>query len=226
MDKLAFMRSLNLFETMGPEEVEEVSRQLRMRHYAAGAQIDCTSGDRVYLLKDGRVRLYRISEDGGEVTTETLVPGQLFGLGALFGLHGDAVQAEPLDDAYICDAGASDFLAMLAKHPLLMAKVMMAMARQIFHLQTTVESMVRDPVSARLARHLFSRMSTAERTERGCLLPKESQDEMAKLIVATRESVSRTLNAWRRDGLIDLEGRRVLVLDVERLRGEAQSMTA
>jgi CRP-like cAMP-binding protein len=226
VDKLALMRRLNLFESMGPDEVEEVSKDLRMRHYPAGAQIDCRTGDSVYLVKDGRVRLYQLAEDGAEVTTETLVPGQLFGLGALFGLNGDTVQAEPLDDCYICEAGAADFLAMLAKHPLLMAKVMMAMAKQIFRLQTTVESLVRDPVSARLARHLLGLVDRGEQTERGCLLPKQSQEEMAKLIVATRESVSRTLSIWKREGIIDLNGRRVLIIDLERLQSEAHQTVA
>jgi CRP-like cAMP-binding protein len=221
-DKLWYLRRLNLFEGMSAEEVERVSHDLRMRSCSAKSSVLDGSTERVYMIKEGRVRLYHITANGQEVTTAVLVPGQLFGLGALFGKGGDATFAEALDDTVICDAAAQDFINMMARHPVLMAKVMMAMARQMLRLESTIESIVSRPVAARLADLLITLAEQAERSSSGAILvPSYSHEEMGKMIGATRESVSRTLGDWRRAGIITMQGRRILVQKPGSLRAQA-----
>ena len=120
-DKLWYLQRLNLFEEMGEAEIHAVSRELRMRSCPQGEPFATGERDRVYLLKAGRMRLYQLTEEGHEVTTAVLEPGQLFGLAALISGDGWATHAEPIEDSVVCDANAADFVAMLAKHPLLMA---------------------------------------------------------------------------------------------------------
>ncbi|MGH7920569.1 MAG: Crp/Fnr family transcriptional regulator [Candidatus Dormibacteraceae bacterium] len=218
-DKLAFMQRLNLFEGMSHEEVESISKGLVMREHERGSLIG-DGHERVYLIKQGRVRLCNLTEDGHEVTTAVLVPGQIFGLGSLFGREQQAVLAQCVEDCYVCEAGAQDFLAILSRHPLMMARVMMAMAKQIFRLQETVEQLALEPARSRLARHLLSLADAGTLTEGGCLLPPVTQEEMAKVIAARRETVARALGAWRQEGILLMRGRRIVLCDLERLRGE------
>lgn len=222
-DKLWYLRRLNLFEGMSAEEVERVSHDLRMRSCSAKSSVLDGSGERVYMVKQGRVRLYHITESGQEVTTAVLIPGQLFGLGALFGKGaGGATFAEALEDTVICDAAAQDFISMMARHPILMAKVMMAMARQMIRLESTIESIVSRPVAGRLADLLITLAEQAEASpNRAILLPAYSHEELGKMIGATRESVSRTLGDWRRAGVISTEGRRILIRKLGPLRAHA-----
>lgn len=219
--KLPLLRRLNLFEEMSDEEVEEVSRQLAMSECPTGQAVYAGKPNRIYLLKSGRVRLYQLSPEGAEVTTAVLVPGQLFGTTSLFGEAADNDHAEALEDSYICEASAPEFLGIMARHPLLMAKVMMAMARQLFRLERTVEQLVHESVETRLARHLLDELGGAEATPDGALLPPQTRDELAARVLSTRESVSRTLNRWSRDGVITLSGRRILVRDPAPLRRRA-----
>jgi CRP-like cAMP-binding protein len=222
-DKLWYLRRLNLFEGMSAEEVERVSHDLRMRSCSAKSSVLDGSGERVYMIKQGRVRLYHITESGQEVTTALLIPGQLFGLGALFGKGaGGATFAEALEDTVICDAAAQDFISMMARHPILMAKVMMAMARQMIRLESTIESIVSRPVAGRLADLVITLSEQAERSPNGTiLLPPYSHEELGKMIGATRESVSRTLSDWRRAGIISTEGRRIQIRKLGALRAQA-----
>jgi CRP/FNR family transcriptional regulator, cyclic AMP receptor protein len=217
-DKLGFMRRLNLFEHMTEAEVEQISRELKMRHCGAHETVFKGSPDRVYLLKEGSVRLYHLSPDGEDVTTAVLEPGQIFGLSALFGGRSEDLSAEALTDAYVCEAGAQDFLAILARHPLMMAKVMMAMAKQMFRLERTIEGLAKEPVDSRLARLALDLLQGAESSRDGQLLPAMTREEMAKIAITTRESVSRTLSAWSKAGIVELRGRRILVRDAERLQ--------
>jgi CRP/FNR family transcriptional regulator len=223
LDKLPLLRRLNLFEEMAEDEVEAVSKQLKMTHYPTGQGVYIGRPNRVYLLKAGRVRLYRLSPDGNEVTTAILIPGQIFGTTSLFAETDDTDSAEALDESYVCEATAPEFLGIMAKHPLLMAKVMMAMARQMFRLQRTVEELVRGSVSMRLARLLADRVAEGEKTSDGVLLPPQTRDEMATLVASTRESVSRTLSQWSRADIIELRGRRIFVRNVDTLLAQANS---
>ena len=112
---------------------------------------------------------------------------------------------------------------MLARHPLLMARVGIVMGRQIFRLEQTIKRMASQPVAQRLASLLMEAMAEGEVTEAGVLLPSHSQEELAKLVGTTRESVSRSLRIWRAGHLITMQGRRIVVLDPERLRREADA---
>ena len=222
-DKLWYLQRLNLFEEMGEAEIQAVSRELRMRSCPQGEPFATGERDRVYLLKAGRMRLYQLTEEGQEVTTAVLEPGQLFGLAALIGGDGRATHAEPLEDSVVCDANAADFVAMLAKHPLLMARIMMVMARQMFRLQQRIESIASQPVSGRLAAVLLERTADGEPMGRGMALPPITHDDLARLVDSSRESVSRTMARWRAEGIVESCGRRLVVVDRERLRLEAEA---
>ena len=222
-DKVWFLRRLNLFEGMSETEIEKISHEFKMRSCAPRHSVINESGDRVYLLKEGRVRLYHLTVEGQDVTTAVITPGQLFGIGAFLGGDGTATHAEALEESYICEAGAQDFLAMLARHPLFMARVVMVMAKQIFRLEQTIESMASQPVPRRLAGLLLVQMADGQPCDGGVLLPSHSQEDLAKLIGSTRESVSRTLSSMRAAHLIAMRGRRILVLRPDRLRQEAGS---
>src|SRR5260370_28645854 len=216
-DKLGFMRRLNLFESMSEAEVEQISKELKMRHCGAHEAVFEGSPDRVYRLEAGSVRLYRLAPTGEDVPTAVLEPGQLFGLSALFGGRSEDLSAEALTDAYVCEAGAQDFLAILARHPLMMAKVMMAMAKQMFRLERTIEGLAKEPVDSRLARLVLDLVQGAEPSRDGRLLPAMTREELAKIAITTKESVSRTLSAWSKAGIVELRGRRILVREAERL---------
>ena len=222
-DKLWYLRRLNLFEGMREEEVEAISRELRMRTCQPGAPFPTRERDRVYLLKSGRMRLYQLTAEGHEITTAVLDPGQLFGLRSLMRGDGWTTHAEPLEEAVVCEASAQDFMGMLARHPLLMTKVVIVMARQIFRLEQTIESLASRPISSRLAAYLLSRLDEGERLDGGVLLAPMTHDELASIIDSSLESVSRTVGRWRGQGIVRTRGRRIVVLAPDRLRREAEA---
>jgi len=88
----------------------------------------------------------------------------------------------------------------------------------MFRLERTIESLARESVDRRLARLFFDLEGSGEKLRDGVLLPAMGREDMAKICITTRESVSRTLSAWSKDGIVELRGRRILVRDPERLR--------
>jgi len=91
------------------------------------------------------------------------------------------------------------------------------MAKQMFRMERTIESLAREPVDRRLARLFVDLEGSGQMFNDGLLLPAMTREDMAKICITTRESVSRTLSAWSKDGIVELRGRRVLVRDTQRL---------
>lgn len=172
-------------------------------------------GDRIYLVKTGAVRVYQISADGRELTTAILRPGQLLGTAALASVSqqaGFAVALEP--QTCVCDATGEEFLRMMSAHPMLAAKVMVALARQALRLEQQLEQLAFQEVPVRLAQAL---VQLAE--DNGGQLPSGlTHEAIAKLISSTRETVSKTLGQFAEDDLVELGYRRIRVLDWPRLR--------
>ncbi len=119
MNKLWFLRRLDLFEGMSEPDMQRLGELLRERTCRTGQDVVVRpSGDRVYLLKSGRVRV-----TNGEVNVAVLGPGQLFGTSSLFGAAATNQRVVALDDVVICEAPAGQFLAAMAMHPRLSANL-------------------------------------------------------------------------------------------------------
>ncbi|MFN2466328.1 MAG: Crp/Fnr family transcriptional regulator [Candidatus Dormibacteria bacterium] len=204
---------------MTDPEIEEVSHMLRQQHREPGQLIDHLDGERVFLLKAGQVRLYRTSPEGQETTTSVLRPGQLFNLGGMSGESGTTM-AEAITPSVVCDASASHFMGVLARHPVLMARVTMMMARQIFKLEETIERMSQHSGKGRVAAVLLDMVDNADGAAEAGLVPL-NQVQIGKMAGLTREAAARAIALLREDGIVSRQGP-ILVLDVERLRAAAR----
>lgn len=211
MNKFWFLRRLDLFEGMSDVDMERFGALLRERSCRSGEEVVVRpGGDRIYLLKQGRVA---VMHDG--VVVAVLGAGQLFGTSALFGAAITGQRAVALEDVVVCEAPAGQFLTAMATHPRLAAKVVTNLARQLFELERTVERAATASVEQRLAELLLrlARERGGGKEVRGV-----SQSDLAKMVGAARESVSRAIAAWERRGVVRARQRLVEILDEAALR--------
>lgn len=211
-DKRWFLRHFNLVDGLTPEEVDRMAGAFRMTSHAARTHLEAEG---VLLLKEGKIRLYRVTRDGREATTAVVRPGQLFGTAALAGGETNATQAEVIEDALVCTVQPGQLLRLMASSPALMARVMMSMARQIAVLEDRVEELGVESLPARLARLLLE-ISVPAGHALSC---DWSQDELANVLITSRESVTRTLGDWRRRRIVELARRHIVIREEGRLRG-------
>ncbi len=206
VNKLWFLRRLDLFEGFSGTQIEQVAGLMRDRVCHSGEDVTVRpSGDRIYLVKKGRVRVLN-----RDVAVAILGPGQLFGTSSLFGAATTTQRVIAVDDVLICDAATAKFLQIMATHPGLAAKVMTLMARQLFELEQSVERVATDTVDQRLAALLLS-LATRDR---GTLRLRDlSQSDLARMIGASRESVSRAIGRWEREGAVVSGQRSVEIRD-------------
>ena len=220
-NKLWFLKHIRLFDGISPSEMQEMEKITRMEEVKKRQPL-YLPGDpssNVYLLKKGRVKIANTAPNGKEVTFDILEPGEVFGELDVLEDAPRSTSAETLDDAVICVIPRKDFDQYLAMHPTVMFKLTKLIGLRLKKIQSRVEDLVFRDVPARLA-HLLVELSKTEGVaeKQGIRLKvKLTHQEMANLIGCSRETVSATLGQFRDEGLLQLDGRTLTILDLKGL---------
>ena len=216
-NKLWFLKHIRLFDGISPSDMQEMEKITRMEEVKKRQPLYLT-GDpsrNVYLLKRGRVKIANTAPSGKEVTFDILEPGEVFGELDVLEDVPRSTSAEALDDALICVIPRKDFDQYLAMHPTVMFKLTKLIGLRLKKIQSRVEDLVFRDVPARLA-HLLSELSKTEGVadKQGIRLTvKLTHQEMANLIGCSRETVSTTMGQFRDDGLIQMDGRTITIVN-------------
>jgi len=178
-------------------------------------------GDFVYLLCTGRVKVSRVSEHGREVTLYLLDDVQLFGeTGLLEENQQYELMAETADDCLVAVLRRSDFLpSVLASHTASLELMKLIASRRTLA-EAAVGDLVFLEVPKRIAKLLLhlSEQCCRPHGRGGTVLPtKYTHQELANMIGSTRETTTLILNDFKRHGMIDFLGRKIIVQEREEL---------
>ena len=173
-------------------------------------------GDYVYLLCTGRVKIARVSDQGRELTLYLLEDDALFGeTGLLTPSEPYDLIAETLEDSLICAFRRSDVLAAIQESIPAMDALVRLVSERRLQAENQVADLVFLEVPKRLAK-LLLRLHDAPsgRTGRNgqMLRVKLTHQELANIIGSTRETTTLVLNDFKRKGLIEFSGRKIVVL--------------
>ena len=168
----------------------------------------------LYLLSEGRVKVYSLSETGKETLLRVLKEGDFVGEEALFGTGETLTYGQTLTKVRVCLIPRNAFLELLNRYPSISLKLLEEMNRRLQTLtrQTALES--GSQVRARLIRYLLD-LSMAQESRR-VLLPLNGK-ELARFLGTTPETLSRRWTLLEKEGLIEKKGKQVYLKEPERL---------
>ena len=216
LEKIWYLKHFDIFKDLTDREIDVIDRISYMKHYKRRERIygQDDPGDLVYLLKEGRVKIYKLSSDDKELTLAVLENGEIFGEMALIDDGPRGTIAETLDDSDICVIRRRDFEMLLKKKPDLAMHVTKLIGLRRREIENQLENLVFRTAPSRLAALL---MSLAEkygvRDSQGIILNvKFSQQELTNLIGTAQETTSALLNEFKRLGFIDIRYRRIKIL--------------
>lgn len=164
-------------------------------------------GDALYAVRRGQVRISTGTASGRRLTLNLLSPGDVFGEIALLDGRERTADAAATESSELLVIRRADFLELLRQEPELGIRIIAFLCDRIRWMSERMEETVLQPLPARLAQRLLSLAD-----DLGSELHL-SQEELAVFVGATRESVNRQLQAWRRSGLVQLGRGRVHLLD-------------
>jgi len=214
------MKKVPLFTGFSDKGISNIFDSLTVtrhpRYSVIYLQDEITRG--AYLVKSGLVKTTKLLQSGEECTLELFFPGEAFGLRAIFGPNKQPSNAFTLDPSNlfflpykILDSLGPDFIT-------LKTNIFHIMDERLRKLEDRFSDLAYKSLNERLAALLLKLISrnTLE-TNRNLVLPL-SQGEIANLVGSTRESVSTTLNQFKREGLLSLKRRQIKLEDIDALR--------
>ena len=215
-----------LFAALDPEGARVLREALVEKHILKGQTLfhEGEPGDRLYVILDGKVKLGHTSPDGRESLMAILGPGEMFGELSLFDPGKRAATATALTDASVLELSNEQLMPWLAGRPEVAAALLQALARRLRRTNEAMADLVFSDVPGRVAKAL---MDLGEKfgtvTPEGLLVTHDmTQEEIAQLVGASRETVNKALADFTQRGWLRLESRQVVILDIERLRRRAR----
>ncbi len=202
-----------------PEEtLKRLERIAEQRQYRRRQVVHFADqpGDYVYLLCMGRVKIARVSDQGRELTLYLLEDGALFGeTGLLAANETYDLMAETLEDSLVCVFRRSDLWVAVQESLSATAALLQLMSERRMQAENQVADLVFLEVPKRLAK-LLLRLHDAPggRSGRGgqTLRMKLTHQELANIIGSTRETTTLVLNDFKRQGLIEFLGRKIVIV--------------
>lgn len=177
-------------------------------------------GDRLYVIQRGKVKLGRASSDGREKLVAVLGPGEMFGELSLFDPGPRNSTATAVAETQLVGLGNEALNQFLAARPAVGRSLLAALARRLRRTNDSLSDLVFTDVPGRVAKALLDLSERfGERTPEGILVAHDlTQEELAQLVGASRETVNKALADFSGRGWLRLEGRAVMLLDTDRLQ--------
>ncbi len=218
---LWYLRKIPLLEGVPPAKLSELAAVVEIREIPRRQVIYLPGdpGDRLFFINGGRVKCSKVTRDGKELTLAYRGAGQLFGeLCIIDGTPRDEM-AEAMKNAIITEVPREVFQELLLGDPQLCFTFACIVGDRRRQIETKLEHLVFRDVQAKLAALLLELggeygVECEDGTQIGL---KITHQEMANLIGSTRETISLTLAQFKKKGLLDLNGRTVVLKNQEGL---------
>jgi len=181
-------------------------------------------GDRMYVILDGKVKLGQTSTDGRESLLAVLGPGEVFGELSLFDPGPRTATATAVTDVVVIGLGHDNLRPWLAGRPEVAESLLQALAQRLRRTNETLADLVFSDVPGRVAKLLLELADKfGQPGPEGVLVHHDlTQEELAQLVGASRETVNKALADFTQRGWIVVDQREVVLLDMERLARRAR----
>jgi len=177
-------------------------------------------GEGFFAVLRGRVRVYKMSEEGREVILHVCGPGDHFGQVSMFAGKNYPAWAQAMSDSKLLLFPRRAFLDLLSREPQIAMSMMSGLSSKMRELTLQVESLALKEVPGRLASYLI--MLAEEKKSPGSLHLDIPKWQLASVLGTTPETLSRIFSDMTDRGLIDLDRRDVTLLDHTALKELAE----
>ena len=220
------LRSAVLFRGLDDEAAQALSASLDDIRISRGEVLfsEGDSGDRLYFVTEGKVKLGRRSSDGRENLLAILGPGQMFGELSLFDPGPRSATVTAVTDCTLKSLSHDELGQWLDGRPEVARGLLSQLAGRLRRANNVVADLVFSDVPGRVAKALLDLSARFGRVaDDGVHVSHDlTQEELAQLVGASRETVNKALADFASRGWLRLEARSVIIMDLDRLKRRAR----
>jgi CRP/FNR family transcriptional regulator, cyclic AMP receptor protein len=223
-DKLSYLRRIDILCDLDSDEIAALGKRAPMQRVPAGTVFFSPeqTAEVLFVLKEGRVRLYRLSADGKALTTAVLEAGTIFGEMAMLGQQLHQSYAEALSPCLLCLMSREDVKSILLSEPRVAARIAEILGRRLISAEQRLSDFAFKNLPQRLASLLLQQARPPQnRLFRVANGPREvrfTHEALAEMVGTYRETATKILNELRAQGLIELKRGCVLLVNEPALR--------
>ena len=209
---MTVLRALPIFETLDDECLKPLMRVAMLRAIPRNTVVLSAgdSTDNIYFVLSGALKVQVSDEDGREVILSKLGPGELFGEMGVLDDHPRSATVLAVESSQVVVMGKADFKQCLVDNPDVSLFIMRNLTKRLRLADRNIESLALLDVYGRVARLLLEAAETVD--GRLVVMHKLSKQDIAKMIGASREMVSRVMRDLTAQGLIrEVDGQLILV---------------
>lgn len=206
-----------IFNHLDAEEMQEIVKESHSSAHKKGQTIYQAGekSDGLYIVHKGRVKIYRLSDNGKEQLVRILEPGDFTGELSLFNESVHDAYAEALEPVELCVMGRDNFQQFLLKYPAIALKVLTEFSTRLAKTEKQAASIAMESTETRVAIYLADLVEEQKRSD--VTLPMSRKD-LASHLGTTPETVSRKLTDFEQSGWIKQSGQReIIILDLDAL---------
>ncbi len=224
-EKLQLLSMVDILEPLSQEQIEELMQRLPDTHFEQG-QILYAPEDRseaLFLLKSGRVRIYKLDPNGDELTLAVVDAGTIFGEMTLTGQRLHEAYAEATEPAHVCILKREDVKWLVRGYPEVGLEIMRVLGKRLRMYERRLEDIGLKGVPARLA-SLILQLAESEgiMTAEGFKIStRYTHDQLATMIGASRVSITKAFAHLQDAGTVELRRRYIHAKDIEALERAA-----
>lgn len=210
------MKDLEIFQKLNESEKALVPKLARGKQYKKGEVIfsEGDPADTIYLVKEGKVLLYKISEEGKVFGLNILHENDIFGENTILEDNCQTMYAKAMENVFVCTCTQRDFHSLLI-NPSVAFKVISYLSEKLNNYTQQVAAMAFQDVKGRV----FSTLARLAK-DHGELAPEGlriniilSHQELANLVNASRVMVTNVLNELKDEGVIGVNQRMFYLVD-------------
>jgi CRP/FNR family transcriptional regulator, cyclic AMP receptor protein len=220
------LRRAPLFEALSEEDASALRAGIITVHLNRGERLfsEGDTGDKLYIILSGKIKLTKAAPDGRENLLSVHGPGEMFGELSLFDPIPRTSSATAVTNAELAGVAHEDLRTWLSTRPEVAMHLLQALAKRLRRINEVKADLVFTDVPGRVAKAL---LDLAERfgvpTPAGIQVNHDlTQEELAQLVGASRETVNKALADFAARGWLQLAAKSVLLTDVDRLRKRAR----
>src|ERR671916_250592 len=230
-EKVRLLSMVDVFEPLSREELVELAHLAHDTHLRQGEDLHTrqAGGGKLYALKEGRVQLYLVLPNDGEVTLSVVEGGSIFGEMALTDDRlGEKVSARALVPSLVCVLKTEDVQNLIESNPQVGIAMVRLLSERLREAEARLAELAHQQVPARLA-NLILRLSATEgiMSREGIRIPTPyTHRQLGSMIGANREAVTRAMIGLREVGAVEVVDRCIHLVDHTALERQAEARPA
>ncbi|NVK03604.1 MAG: Crp/Fnr family transcriptional regulator [Flavobacteriia bacterium] len=208
-------RHLSLFKDLSVEELDELNNVKSCTSFRKG-QIMMSEGTRtngVFCIHSGKAKLHRLGQNGKEQIIRFAVNGDLIGYRSLLSDEPLSATVEALDDLHACYIPKHVLFQFLEKNPRFSLNILRMACHELGEAGKLITDIAQKSVRERLAEVLLMLKTQFGLNDEGAIDIALTREEIANMVGTATESVIRLISEFKGDGLIDVKGRNITVLN-------------